>query len=71
VQVLGEKQSVKPRPKPLTRAQKLAKALKLCKRDKKRSKQLSCEKLAREKYAPPKKNKGKKATTNSAAVSDR
>jgi hypothetical protein len=69
VQVLAEKESVKPKPKPLTRAQKLAKALKLCRRDKKRTKRLTCEKEARKKYGPLKKSKGKKATTNSPAVS--
>ncbi len=67
VQVLGEKESVKPKPKPLTRAQKLARALKLCRRDKKRMKRLSCEKQARKKYGPLKKTRGKKATTNSGA----
>jgi len=41
-----------PKPKPLTRAQKLAKALKACKKDKKKSKRLACEKLARKKYGP-------------------
>lgn len=45
------------RPRPLTRAQKLAKALKTCRKAKKKSKRVSCEKLARKKYGP----KGKKA----------
>jgi hypothetical protein len=71
VQVLGEKESVKPKAKPLTRAQKLAKALKLCKRDKKRAKRLSCEKEARKKYGPLKKNNGKKATAKNSAVGGR
>jgi hypothetical protein len=38
--------------KPLTRAQKLAKALKACRKDKKKSKRLACEKLAHKKYGP-------------------
>lgn len=38
-------------PKPLTRAQKLSKALKACKKDKLKSKRLLCEKSARKKYA--------------------
>ena len=43
----------KPPPaKPLTRAQKLSKALKACKADKKKSKRVACEKLARKKYGP-------------------
>jgi hypothetical protein len=44
--------------KPLTRAQKLAKALKACKKDKSKSKRTKCEKEARKKYAP--KSKAKK-----------
>jgi hypothetical protein len=42
-------------PKPLTRAQKLAKALKACKKDKSKSKRAACEKQARKKYGPVKK----------------
>jgi len=63
VHVLGEKQVVKPKAKPLTRAQKLAKALKACRRDKKRTKRVSCEKQARKKYGPVKK-KAKKSSTD-------
>jgi hypothetical protein len=44
--------------KPVTRAQKLAKALKACKKDKGKSKRAKCEKEARKKYAP--KSKAKK-----------
>jgi hypothetical protein len=55
VHVLGEKEAVKPKPKPLTRAQKLTKALKACKKDKKKPKRLACEKQARKKYGPIKK----------------
>lgn len=39
-----------PKPKPLTQAQKLAKALKQCKKDKAKKKRLACEKEARKKY---------------------
>ncbi|MGO8904622.1 MAG: hypothetical protein ACLQMH_03245 [Solirubrobacteraceae bacterium] len=41
------------KPKPLTNAQKLSKALKACKKDKSKSKRLACERSARKKYAPP------------------
>lgn len=41
-----------PKPKPLTRAQKLSKALKACRRDRKKSKRMACEKQARKKYGP-------------------
>jgi Tol biopolymer transport system component len=44
-----------PKAKPLTRAQKLAKALKQCKKDKSKKKRTSCEKEARKKYGPVKK----------------
>jgi hypothetical protein len=47
------------RPKPLTRAQKLAKALKACKKDKSKSKRTKCEKEARKKYGT--KSKAKKS----------
>jgi DNA-binding beta-propeller fold protein YncE len=51
--VLPEKQSVPPvTVKQLTRAQKLKKALKACKKDKKKTKRLACEKQARKKYGP-------------------
>ena len=49
-----------PKPKPLTRAQKLAKALKQCKKDKNKKKRTACEKEAKKKYGPVKKKaKGK------------
>jgi DNA-binding beta-propeller fold protein YncE len=51
LEVLAEKKVVVP-PKPLTRAQKLAKALKACRKDKQKSKRLACEKQARSKYGP-------------------
>ena len=43
-----------------TRAQKLAKALKACKKDKKKSKRVACERRARKLYGPVKKVKKKK-----------
>jgi hypothetical protein len=47
------------KPKPLTTAQKLAKALKQCKKDKSKKKRLACEKEARRKYGPKTKKKNK------------
>jgi hypothetical protein len=44
------KPAAKPKPKPLTRAQKLAKALKACGKDKKKKKRASCEAQARKRY---------------------
>jgi hypothetical protein len=41
------------KPKPLTNAQKLAKALTACKKLKKHKKRTSCERTARKKYSPP------------------
>ena len=58
-EVLGAKEA-KPKPKPLTQAQKLANALKQCKKLKGSSKRKSCEKTARKKYAPKPKPKTKK-----------
>jgi hypothetical protein len=46
-------------PKPLTRAQKLAKALKACKMEKPKSKRQSCEKAASKKYGAKSKTKTK------------
>jgi DNA-binding beta-propeller fold protein YncE len=48
---------VKPKPKSLTRAQKLAAALKSCRKDKKKSKRQKCESQARAKYGASKKAK--------------
>jgi hypothetical protein len=53
------KVSVAPKPKPLTRAQKLAKALRTCAKDKSRSKHAACVKRARQNYAAPKKSRKK------------
>jgi hypothetical protein len=47
-----------PPPKPLTNAQKLAKALAACHKDKKKAKRQSCERAAHKKYGPFKKKKG-------------
>ena len=62
-QVLSVKVAVTPPPppKPLTRAQQLAKALKVCKADKKKSKRVACESRARKKYGPKTAAKAKKA----------
>lgn len=57
--VLPEKKVVPPAK--LTRAQKLKKALKACKKDRKKSKRLACEKLARKRYGPVKKKSSSKA----------
>jgi hypothetical protein len=52
---------VKPKTPAQVRAAKLAKALKLCGKDHKKSKRAKCERLARKKYSPPKaKRKHKK-----------
>jgi hypothetical protein len=51
--------------KSLTRAQKLANALKVCRKDKKKSKRTSCEKSARKRYGPV---KAKKAGTKRRAA---
>jgi PKD repeat protein len=50
----------KPKSKPLTNAQKLAKALKACKKYKSKGKRVSCKKAALKKYRPVKKKKKKK-----------
>jgi hypothetical protein len=47
----------------LTNAQKLAKALKACKKQKKKSARVSCERQARKRY-PPARKKAKKSTRN-------
>jgi hypothetical protein len=49
----------KPKPKPLTRAQLLAKALKLCHAKHKKPKRRACERQARKKYGPKHKAKRK------------
>lgn len=62
VQILGEKEAVKPTPTGPTRAQKLKAALKKCKKIKKHAKRVTCEKQARKKYGPI---KGGKASARS------
>jgi DNA-binding beta-propeller fold protein YncE len=56
---LAQAASVKAKAKPLTRAQKLAAALKACKR-KPRKQRTGCEKQAHKQYGPVTKEKGKK-----------
>ncbi len=63
--VLSEKEKVKPKPKPLTRAQKLAAALRVCKKDKKQSKRRACERQARKRYGPTKRAKKSSARPKS------
>ena len=61
--VLPTKEHVKPKPKPLTRARKLTKALHACRADHRhsRARRLACERAARRRYAPPtKKGKAKR-----------
>jgi hypothetical protein len=60
-----QKPTVTPKPKAPTRAQLLAKALKSCKKDKKKSKRVACEKQARVRYGS--KSKGKKASARHGA----
>ncbi len=50
----------KPQPKPLTRAQKLAKALKLCRTKHSKKKREVCERQARKRYGPNHKAKAKR-----------
>jgi hypothetical protein len=49
-----------PKTKSLTRAQKLAVALRVCRKEKKKAKRTSCERQARKKYGPVKTKKKKK-----------
>jgi DNA-binding beta-propeller fold protein YncE len=62
ISVLGKKEEKPVTKKPLTRAQKLAAALKACKKDKKKNKRVACEKQARKKvrHEGTKKHKVKK-----------
>ena len=59
--VLPEQAAPRRATRPLTNAQKLVQALKLCKKQKKKSTRVACEKRARKKYAPVKK-KSRKST---------
>jgi hypothetical protein len=56
----GETTAPTAKAKPLTNAQKLAKALKACKKDKSKGKRATCEKQARKRYATTKAKKKKK-----------
>jgi alpha-tubulin suppressor-like RCC1 family protein len=58
---LAEPSPVKPAPKPLTRAEKLARALKQCKR-KPKGKRAACERAARKRFASPRKQNGRDLT---------
>jgi len=62
--VLPAKEAAEPKstPKPLTRAQKLANALKACRKDKNKRKRAVCEAQARKKYGPVKHAAAKKAS---------
>jgi DNA-binding beta-propeller fold protein YncE len=51
--------AVKAKAKPLTRAQKLAAALKVCKKDRSKAKRAKCEKTAHKNYGPLKRAKAK------------
>jgi hypothetical protein len=68
-QVLASKQTSSAKPKPLTRAQKLAAALKTCKKKykSKRKKRIACERTARHKYAAKKAAKRPAAGRSKAA----
>jgi hypothetical protein len=55
------KPAAKPKPKPLTNAQKLAKALKTCRAQRNRKKRVGCEALARKKYGTKSKSKAAKS----------
>lgn len=62
-QVLGSKQTGSAKPKPLTRAQKLAAALKTCKKKyKNKKKRIACERQARKKYGAKKASKARKSS---------
>jgi hypothetical protein len=56
-------EAVKEKSKPLTRAQKFAKALKVCKRQKRRRRRVSCEALARKLYGVAKRSHGSLGVT--------
>jgi DNA-binding beta-propeller fold protein YncE len=72
VGVLGKKEEKAVAPttkKPLTRAQKLAAALKACKKDKKKSKRVACERQARKKYGPIKRKSAAKKSSSEEKTS--
>lgn len=45
------------KPKPLTRVQKLSKALKACREEQKKGRRVACERKARKRYRPPRKKR--------------
>jgi Tol biopolymer transport system component len=57
--------AIKPKPKPLSRAQKLAKALKACRKGKARAKRLACEAQAHKRYGARSKGSKPKAKAKS------
>ncbi len=59
-------QKAKAKPKPLARAQKLASALKACKKHKQKKQRAACEKQAKKRYGPLKKTKKKKGKSSNA-----
>ena len=61
--------TTKAKPRPLTRAQQLAKALKRCRKKKNRHKRAACERQARKHYAP--KPKAKKSARRAKSVKGR
>jgi hypothetical protein len=63
-----EKSATKPPPK-LTNAQKLAAALKTCRKDRSKKKRVKCETSAHEKYSPKPKKKAKKSMKKKAKQS--
>lgn len=65
--VLGSK-TPKPPAKQLTRKQKLAKALKACRKIKRKHKRALCERRARKRYQPAKKAAAKKSAASSASA---
>jgi hypothetical protein len=59
---------VKPKPRPLSRAQRLSKTLKVCRRDKAKKKRVVCERVARKRFGV---KKAKKATNAGIVSSER
>jgi hypothetical protein len=66
--VLPSKTLTTPKPKPLTRKQKLAAALKTCKKIKTRHKRVLCERQARKRYGAKPKSKSKPKAKKSQTV---
>jgi hypothetical protein len=58
-------------PKPLTRAQKLAKALRACGKDHKRSRRAKCERAARKNYGPSRRRTPRRRSARFTGLRDR